>query len=211
MIRKYEICPKCGKPYRDHFSRFNGAEEREQEAIENQRGLPKVKFLDWLIDQRQEYLTLIDETHRAIVSEQKTVNIENMALLNVWYNWIDIYDAEIEALENPGESFESFLVNVPTVKKRAFCKKLADEFAGAKGLSVRFMIEALKELKYISFGDRQNTKVIEALKELFGSDVGSRQGIFSLKLDDEIIRQQYEPNIEAAKIKIESLIKELSL
>jgi hypothetical protein len=88
---------------------------------------------------------------------------------------------------------------------------LAEEFAGAKGLSIRYMIVALQELKYISFGDRQKTKVVDALNELFGANIGSRQSIFTVNLDDKTIREQYEPSIRASKRKIQSLIEQIGI
>jgi len=99
------------------------------------------------------------------------------------------------------KSFVQFLINIPDNKRELFAEKLKEEFRTGKGLQIRYMIEALTNLKLLSYTVKQ--ELYDALKLYFNRDIGAKTGIFD--------SHPFEEKIQIAELKINSILKALEL
>ena len=94
-------------------------------------------------------------------------------------------------------------------KREQIASAIKTEFKNEKGNCIRFMIEALKENDPVLFStaNRGIQARYEAMKKYFGTDIGSRQGIF----DFEFSKAIYGPDYEAVKQRVSKILKSLKI
>ncbi len=102
--------------------------------------------------------------------------------------------------KNPEKTFEQFLINN---NKPVFAEKLKKEFEGAKGLNIRYMVEALINLGIIIINDRERMSLYNAMTNYFDWNIGRYQGIFDSK-------SLVEDNIKKAEQRISVLLNDPS-
>jgi hypothetical protein len=106
-LRKYEICPDCGRMYWEHLQHdpYQELPGKFKEYINAFKGLPVDAFRTWLIDRRSAVTQKIANRHFYIESNEKdlngrdlhTVNLLELIELQKWYEFVDILDSEIVA------------------------------------------------------------------------------------------------------------------
>lgn len=137
-----------------------------------------------------------DENTFAIVDQFSCYLKYDYDRFNEIFSEIENCDAQRVSEE---KILSQFLININN--KEFFIKSLKKEFKSEKGLKIRYMIEGLKKLSLISFGDRENTALYKSIEKSFDWNIGSKQGIFDNK-------DVNPTNIEAAIARITPLISE---
>lgn len=101
------------------------------------------------------------------------------------------------------KTFPQFLINLEG-KEEEFASRLRAVFSGGRGRQIRYMIEALRELKLLTFGNREGESLYQSMVVYFNRAIGAKTGIFDPKYD-ELGRD----NIDAAIDRINSILKDL--
>ncbi|MBE0674458.1 MAG: hypothetical protein IH591_07335 [Bacteroidales bacterium] len=137
-------------------------------------------------------------------------NIPKHASVGKLYTAMDILEARIKV--NPPQhktkpikrivpNFPDWIINSPIDEKK-FCHLLKNEFNSEMGLGIRYMIEGLKDLNYLTWGDRERQKLFDSLNDYFGRYLGTYNSIFREKNIDV-------QNKVSAIARIKSVVKSL--
>jgi len=108
-----------------------------------------------------------------------------------------------EAPPSTAKTFPQFLNNLEG-KEVQFADRLRAKFSDGRGRQIRYMIEALKELNLLSYGQRERESLYQSMKVYFNRGIGAKTGIFDPKYD--VLGRD---NIEAAIDRINSILKDL--
>lgn len=101
------------------------------------------------------------------------------------------------------KSFPQYLMNLYN-KNEQFAEELKKEFYPEKGLEIRYMIEALKKLFLLTYGDRERADLYRSLDKYFNWNIGTKQGIFDKKTAD-----LPKDNIDSSLQRINSIMERL--
>lgn len=129
-------------------------------------------------------------------------------MARAYSNYVSFLKKQIEIGISPdkkGRTFPEYFFPIPDDKKEWFADQLKKVFNTGKGLQIRYMIEALKELDLLTLEPGQFQKFYDTLKKYFDRDIGAKSGIFDKKTND-----LYGPDIKGAEKKIQSLLNQFN-
>jgi hypothetical protein len=125
-------------------------------------------------------------------------------MAQAYYNYLPFLKEQLNkgiARGRGEKTFPEYLINIPEEKKVWFADQLKKEFNTEKGLQIRYMIDGLKKMNYLSFAHGQGRALVRSMKKYFDQNIGSPQSILDQK-------EIFESDVESAIVRIKAILNQ---